>query len=143
VANTTLTSMFGSLKIRAIEVWTPPASQGSAASCEVDWVGFGNSPNIQFSDSTVSVTEPAHVRCAPPDNSLASFWQVAGTTALCALTAPSGSIIDITLDLVMQDDDISPATSSIASGALAVVYYLSADPNATHYYVPVALSTTH
>jgi hypothetical protein len=143
VVNTQVNSFFASVRIRRIVIYTPPASQGSNATCSVDWVGFNNSPNIEQSDTTVSVAQPAIVSTSPPASSLASFWQVAGTATLCTLTAPTGSIIDVSLDLILTDDDAGTlANSTVATAALGIVYYLSLDPNATHRYTPVSLTTT-
>jgi len=140
--NTLVVSFASSVKVKRVAVWTPPGSQGSAATCSVDWVGFNNSPNIEFSDSTVSVAKPAVVDCSPPPMSLASFWQVSSTTTLFTLTAPVGSIIDVILDLVLSDGDAEGLATAISTGTINLTYYLSLDPNATHRYTPVSLTTT-
>jgi len=140
--NTQVNSFVGSFKIRSIGMWTPPPSQGSAATCSVDWSGFNNSPNVEISDTSNSVARPAHLMTSPPTASLASFWQLSGSTNLAILTAPVGTIIDVRLDLVLYDSDITQATSTVTTAALGTVYYLSLDPNATHHYVPVSLTTT-
>jgi hypothetical protein len=74
--------------------------------------------------------------------SLAAFWQVSGSTTLCAITAPTGSIIDVHLSLIVQDDDATTAQSTVTTGILGNYYYLSLDPNATHRFTPVSLTTT-
>jgi hypothetical protein len=142
VANTTSVSFYGSVKINQIEMWCPPASQGSSATCSVDWVGFGSSPSREFSDTTVSVATPAYVRCSPPPMSLASFWQTAGSGTLCSIVAPVGTIIDVSLALILQDEDAAAAFSAITAGIAGQVYYLSLDSNVTHRYTPVSLTTT-
>lgn len=141
IGNTSVTSIFGAVKLNRIEIWSPPATQGSTVTCSVDFVGNANSPNREYSDTSISVATPAHVNCSPPPQSLASFWQT-GSTALCTITAPTGSIIDVVLSLILQDDDITVATSGVATGVLGTVYYLSLDSNSTHRYVPVSLTTT-
>lgn len=142
VANSSTINLFSAFKLNQIEMWTPPASQGTSATCSVDWVGLGNSPNREYSDTTVSVATPAYLKCPPPPNSLASFWQTASVTAICTITAPVGTIIDVHLSLILTDDDIGQIGTAIAVGALGNVYYLSLDPNATHRYTPVSLTTT-
>jgi len=131
-----------SVKLRSVEIWSPPAAQGGNATCSVDWVGFNNSPNVEVSDTTVSVAQPAHVRTAPPAQSLAAFWQVAGSGTLCTITAPTGSIIDVNLDLILSDDESALTTIAVTTDAVSVMYYLSLDPNATHRFTPVSLTTT-
>jgi hypothetical protein len=132
-----------SVKINSITMWTPPPSQGSSATCSVDWVGFQNSPDREVSDTSVSVAVPAMVASKPPRNSLASFWQLAGGTTLCTLTAPVGSVIDVDLSLIFNDNDGAVINNiAVATGVLGTSYYLSLDPNGTHRYVPVSLNST-
>jgi len=143
VVNTTVTSFFLSFKIKKIEIWTPPASQGAAATCSVDWTGSENfSATREVSDTTVSVDRPAYVSTRPPAQSAAAFWQGPGTATLCTLIAPTGSIVDIQLALILSDGDVAAATTAVATCSVGGTYYLSLDPNATHRYVPVSLATT-
>jgi hypothetical protein len=143
VANTTLTTIHSSVKVNQIDIWTPPASQGASATCSVNWVGYNNSPDREYSDTSVSVATPAHVTCSPPQQSLASFWQAASATNLFVVTAPTGSIIDVHLSLIFADGADQAGTGiSIATGVLGSNLYLSLDPNATHRYTPVSLTTT-
>lgn len=132
------------VKVNSLKMWAPPPSQGSTATCSVDWVGSISSQvsNLEFSDTSNSVTTPATVRCVPPKQSLASFWQQAGSTTLFTLVAPVGTIIDVSLSLILQDDDTAPVGIAVTTAAVGSVYYLSLDPNATHRYVPVSLTTT-
>jgi hypothetical protein len=74
--------------------------------------------------------------------SLASFWQLASTTGLCNLVAPVGTIIDVHLSLIMQDDAETQANATVATGTLGLTYFLSLDANTTHRYTPVSLTTT-
>lgn len=142
VTNSVINSFYGCVKIQRIEMWSPPAAQGSAVTCSVDWVGNANSPNREFSDTTVSVSTPAYVVTSPPPQSLASFWQTNNTNALATLTAPSGTIIDVVLALILNDSDEATAQNAAATVVLGNIYYLSLDLNATHRYVPVSLTTT-
>jgi len=140
--NTAVGSFFGSVKLNEVEIFAPPASQGANATCSVDWIGSSNSPNREVSDTSVSVSTPAHVKCNPPAQSLAAFWHIASDDPIMTVTAPVGSIIDVHLSLILQDDDVPVAAIAVATGALGTVYYLSLDPNATHRYTPVSLTTT-
>jgi len=145
ITNSTVTSPFASVKLQKVEIWTPPASQGASSTCSVEWASQSNANNQEISDTTVSVATPAHVRASPPRNSLASFWQSPGITnnQLFNLIAPAGSIIDVTLSLIMQDDDNGAAiTGAVATAVVGTVYYLALDNVATHIYPPVSLTTT-
>jgi hypothetical protein len=142
VANTTVVSMFSAVKLNQIEMWSPPASQGASVTCSVDWIGSANSPNREYSDTSVSVSTPAYVRCPPPPMSLASFWQLASATGICNIVAPVGTIIDVHLSLIMQDDAETQANAAITTGTLGSTYFLSLDSNATHRFTPVSLTST-
>jgi hypothetical protein len=140
--NTSVQSFFASCKVNQIEIWSPPASQGSSVTCSVNFAGYANAPNREYSDTSVSVSTPAHLVCSPPPQSLASFWQTAGTNTVFQISAPTGSIIDIWVFGILQDSDDTYAFTLVAAAVVGNVYYLSLDPNATHRYVPVALTTT-
>jgi hypothetical protein len=142
VVNSVVTSFYGSVKVNQIEMWSPPASQGSSTTCSVDWIGSAYQPNREYSDTSVSVATPAYLKCSPPPMSLAGFWQAPSTNTLFNLVAPVGTIVDVHLSLILNDDDESFASATVAGAALGQVYYLSLDPNATHHYPPVSLTTT-
>jgi hypothetical protein len=144
IAATLVASPFYSVKVNYVEMWAPPASQGASSTVSINWES-PNAPNVEISDTTVSVAVPAHLKCKPPSHSLAAFWQNVGSGTIFSLVAPVGTIIDVSLSLVMFDEDdgsTTPATSAVATATLGLVYYLSLDPNATHRYAPVALTTT-
>ncbi len=140
VANSTLNMIAQSVKIHEIEIWTPPASQGSAATCSVEWLST-YSPSIEVSDTTVSVSRPAHVVARPPEGSAASFWiNPGGTQNIMKLTAPVGSIIDLKCTHVLVDGTVG-RSYTVAAGTLGVLYYLPLD-GASDVYVPTSLTTT-
>jgi hypothetical protein len=142
--NTAVACIFQSVKVNKLRMWAPPPAQGSVATCSVEWIGSVASQisNLEVSDSSNSTATPAIVSCRPPRQSLASFWQQPGTNTLFTLTAPVGTIIDVSLSLIMQDDDVGVPGIGIATGTSGLIYFLSLDPNATHHYVPVSLTTT-
>jgi len=143
VVNSTVVPMMESIKIREVSIWTPPASQGAAATCSILWVGIANQANNQeVSDTSVSVATPAHVKSRPPRNSLASFWQQASTTSLFTITAPSGSIIDVTLDMIVGDDE-NNINISVTTNYVGATYFLALDGPSTHRFTPVSLTTTN
>jgi hypothetical protein len=142
VTNTTAALIHFSGRIKSIEMWCPPASQGAAATCSVEWVGGNNSPNVEVSDTSVSVSKPAHLKSKPPFNSLAAFWQInSNTSALFTLLCPVGTIIDLVLDLVFNDQDATTVTT-VTTGVLSTIYYLALDHGTSDKLVPVSLQTT-
>jgi hypothetical protein len=144
VTNTTVTAWTSSLRIRGIEMWTPPPSQGASATCSIDWYSSANQPSLEFSDTSVSTAQPAHVRCSPPAKSLAAFWQGASSaTTAFTLVAPAGTIIDLMVEGIMEDADLVGLTFGVATAVLGHAYYLALDGFASNLLVPVSMVTTH
>jgi len=129
VTNTTVTSLFSSVKVDAVEIWSPPASQGSFATCAIEWNGSAAqavAANLEISDTSVSTAQPAHLRSHPPPQSLAGFWQTPGiaNNALFVLNCPAGSIVDVTMSLIMNDDEDTAIAGGVATGVLGKQYIL-------------------
>jgi hypothetical protein len=146
IANSVVSSLYDSVRVTRVEVFTPPASQGSSATCSLNWnsSGSGFAPNLEVSDTSVSVADPAYISCKPPPRSVSGFWnQFSDTSVLLTLVAPVGSIIDVHLSLILADSaSANTANGGITTGSLGVIYYLSLDANATHRFTPVSLTTT-
>lgn len=141
VVNTTAVEMMRSVRIRNIEIWSPTGTSSTPATCAIDFTSaVVQSANLEYSDTSINVSSPAHVRCRPPPQSLASFWQVTSSNILFTLTVTSGSIIDLDVDCILTD---SPTITTVAltTVALGAVYYLSLN-GSTATIVPVALKTT-
>jgi len=131
-----------SVKVNKIEIWSPPASQGAAATCSILFPSANNSPSREFSDTTVSVSSPAHVSCSPPPNSLAGFWQQGVGVTMFTLVAPAGSIIDLWVSLV-QHDGTGAGSATLVAATVGRVYYCSLDSatSAGSKYTPVSLAS--
>jgi hypothetical protein len=84
------------------------------------------------------------VDTTPPLNCAASFWQrpLDGSINLFALTAPTGSIIDVVVESLLADTGVASSVFYTATDVIGVVYYLALDGPANHTYVPVSLTTT-
>jgi hypothetical protein len=126
-------SLYQCVKVDKIEIWTPPASQGAAATCSVLFPGSSapaQGMTREYTDTTVSTARPAHVVCRPPPKSLGGFWQdgVNGDT-LFTLVAPSGSIIDIWMSMVLADGarPASASTAVLVGATIGNIYYCSLD----------------
>ncbi len=140
VANSTVAPIYSSFKLNFIEVWA--ASSTQVQSIAIEWLGNNNSPNIEITDTGMTPVYPAHVRCAPPKNSLASFWQTYGVSGnMFILTCPSGSIIDLSVQLIMADTTSAISTISVTSATVGHTYFLSLD-HPTAAIAPVQLTST-
>jgi len=143
VVNTSVGVLSDYVRLQRITILAPPASQGSAASCSINWAGT-NSPDIESSDTTNSVASPARVSNAPPARSLASFWHATtDSSTLCTLVAPVGSIIDVDVAFVLSDSGTVTQTLAVSTAASDTTYYLALDGPTTNLYTPVSLTTTH
>jgi len=140
-------AIFQALKIRKIEIWAPPASQGAAVTASIYWPPTAGQAGMgrEVSDTSVSVSEPAHVVSSPPRGSLAGFWQYGAGNNLVALNAPPGSIIDIWLAGVLLDGPATNAivTATLVGATIGTIYYccLDSSTKATGVYIPVSLTS--
>jgi hypothetical protein len=139
--------IFQTFKVNRIEIWAPPSAQGSFATCSVQFPGTNQSPSREFSDTSVSVTDPAHVIATPPPLSLCSFWTNANEAGgandpLFTLVAPTGSIIELHMSMIVNDAAPPQSTAVLVGATIGAVYYCSLDSStsAGSIYKPVSLS---
>jgi len=125
------------VKVNQISIWSPPAAQGSNSTCSVNWFGL-NSPNVLISDTTVSVATPALIHSKPPPKSVAAFWNNGGTNnSVIDITAPSGSIIDVDLSFVFNDNANGAGLSStVIAKTVGDLYYSGLDGTFTSTSFP-------
>jgi hypothetical protein len=132
------------VKVNRIEIWAPPASQGAAVTCSILYPASAANPMPrEVSDTSVSVSSPAHVVSTPPPNSLPSFWQAGTGANLFTLVAPPGSIIDVWLSMVINDNSAVPTTAVLVGASVGATYYCSLDSatKAGSIYQAVSLSS--
>jgi len=146
-AANTLVPLNSSVRLCQVEAWAPPASQGSSSTVSVFWVAGANQfgSRREVSDTTNSVSQPAHVVTGPPALSYGSFWQQPtsynGGYPLFELTCPSGTIVNIVVNLIMADGATS-FEQAVTSSAYGNIYYMCLDAVANNHLSPVSLSTT-
>lgn len=136
------TSVFSAVKLGRIRIWTPPTSTGTASTCSIVFPTSGNVGNAhEYSDSSMNPTVPAFIDISPPPNTLASFWNTDATTVLATLTAPTGSIIDIHLKLILNDaSQTAPPFNLVTVGNTpTLIYYYPADGRGG-IFTPVSLT---
>lgn len=139
------------LRLKRIRIWTPPPSVGGSASCSVEWLSADQGVmTFQEIDSTNNPTLTAYVDTRPPNSSQAWFWRsvtnigAGATVDLFNLQAPTGSIIQVDLEVIMNDTLF--ASWGIATVAVATVgqlYYGGLDGigAGTGLFPPIGLST--
>lgn len=146
----TTTSAFrlaDAVRIKKIEMWGPMAQDLVPVTVSVDWTGstsiggFGKSNRV--SDTSMGSTEPAHLVSKPPaDTQIAQWVRGNNNLALCSLTYPLGTIIDLSYELVLRDDGTAQAVGGAVAGATVGANYIrSLDSNTGTNLVPVSYST--
>ena len=121
VASTTanLNPIFGSARLRRIEMWAPGPATPSVAFVAVEYKGnnpnFGNDSVIHSSNSASSM-QYAYVSSTPPRDSYAASWLYPSGYNLCQLSCPKGTIVDVTLEFTLLDDTPPFTDPSVSSG---------------------------
>lgn len=140
VAATTTTAyaVAQAVKVNRIRLWAPAAypsaTKGASANCSI--VFNSNSTNytsqMEFSDTSVNVSEPAFIDCRPPKRSLAADWifghlaSIAADQTLFTVVCPEGSILEIDLVFVLCDGN-TMSSVTVAGATVGVMYYQPAD----------------
>jgi len=143
VTNTSVTLLGYTAKLHKISFWTPPASQGAAATVSIQWYNRdGTDLGPEMSDTTNSTAFPAHLVARPPRGSLASFWLGTAGTTMAVLTCPVGTVID--LDVTVQLSTVAGVSVAVGTAVVGTPYWISLDQvgAGTQHYTPVGLPTT-
>lgn len=117
-AATTSVRELQAVRLKSIEMWTnPPVLGGAPVSLFLEWNGF-NSPSTYVTDQSMGV-RPAHLIGTPPPESSNRWWSVSGNSesdVLFTITVPINSVIDVSAEVVMQEQE-SPVSGDAPTGA--------------------------
>ncbi len=135
------------VRLRKIEMWGPMASDLVPVTVSCDWTGsanpgtFGRSNRV--SDTSIGASEPAYISTSPPAGTQISEWLASNSPqALCSLTYPLGTVIDVTYELVVRDDGTANAVTGAVAGATVGANYVRAlDSVSATNLVPISYST--
>lgn len=131
-------SLFQAIRLSKVEAWSPTGTSTTAATCSLLWVatsGNNFAPNAEISDTSINVSEPAHIVCRPPSKSLASDW-VQCSTVLCTLfnfTGPVGTIVDVHCVGILNDSTTVPTSITAVGATVGLVYYQPMDGDGGSY----------
>lgn len=134
-------------KLRKIEAWAPPASDGSATILAVEDAVISSSftaPSRRIEDVTMGQSRPAHVMWKPQADSLLGKWlqSTVGLSSLVELTGPAGTTFDVHLSLMLQDGEAPQAvTAAVAGATVGTLYIRSLNSNGSNNIPPVSYST--
>jgi hypothetical protein len=114
-SGTTSARTIAAVKVNQVEVWQTYGVNNttSATTVSVEWLSnYG--PSTEYSDTSLSVSIPAHVKTQSPPQSIGSFWSITGSNeseGIFRLRTDTGSnaVIDLWVDIVLMDDE-TPVT---------------------------------
>lgn len=126
--NSTPKHLAASFKFKRILVWGPVATAGTPVTVELRFPGTASSdgttmPQVTQTDSSVSFDRPAFAMLKPKKESFQGQWFTPTTVGfnLFELTCPSGSIVDIEFDYVLNEDGNPYNAAALTGGATLVV----------------------
>jgi hypothetical protein len=134
-ANTTIRTMWESLKVNRISIWTPQRQYSGTLQdpreTSLTWLGE-YTPRAEVFGTVNQQTGVCHISAAPPKNSGSGKWQKTGQGAvnelICKLTIPDQSIVDINVSFVFDDDTVGTlGVSGYTSLVVGNLYYACAD----------------
>jgi len=145
ISTTTMAQLFDTVKIDSIDIWgVCPNNFGGASTAAVtvslQWgaeSGGLGSENVTYSDTSISTDRPPYLHCSPKPSTTVGMWHGSDTTAAVYLTAPIGSVIDVTLELTVEENSDTLSTFSVTGGTAGAINFTRLDSN---YAVPVVTS---
>jgi hypothetical protein len=138
-----LSRVSSGVKLNRIEMRSPTGGTDVAVTTmALEWLS-SLGPTSEVSD-TGTALHPPFISTSPPRQSLAGFWSLTGSVEseqLFLLTVPTGCVIDVWLDHIMQDGE-SPVTQvPTASPINGAVYCLALDGITSNVLKPVSYLT--
>ena len=86
------------------------------------------SPGTSIVNDTFSIDRPAHTVAMPPKEGFAHFWHESdSTTQLFVFSCTVGTVVDIWVDFVMNDDNAPIAGTTLVGATLGQLYHLTID----------------
>jgi hypothetical protein len=143
VANTTLRSVYYSVKLHSVEMWSTAGTVGGISSMTLEWGSDAPVANTNklVSDASISSAYPCHIYAKPPPGSFASFWMDAtNDNIVFTVSTDSACVMDVNLTGILLDGSTSSATVTVGTASLGVLYYPPLD-GSTDKLLPVGLNT--
>lgn len=133
------------VKLRRIEAWAPPASDGAAVTLSVEdvlSVGGISAPSRRAEDVTMGQSRPAHVVWAPKMDSTLSKWLSNLSASALVLNGPSGTTFDVSFSYILQDGETPTAVVAAVAGAtVGALYIRSLNSSGSNNIPPVSYPT--
>jgi len=143
VTNTTVQSMHSSARIVKVEIWTS-AQNAATVAPEFAWSNsLNNVPDEVKTRPAVPYGQLGYLLERPPKKSAAEWWfdENSVSTPFFTLSAPIGTIIDVTLEGRIANAFPS-VTQSVATATLGAIYFGYLDGPSIHVFQPLGVPTT-
>jgi len=144
--NSTVRPWASSVRIHRITIW-PSAGSNPPIAPGVEWGAISGALKDEgkYTGLPYGITQEKAIVSKPPKKSLCADWlslTAMNVTTLFYVTAPAGSILDISVSFTLAAAFVSSASISTATAAIGTIYYLSLDGNSSHIWSPLGLPTT-
>lgn len=93
-------------RVKQVEMWAPPDSGGAPVTIGFQWVGNTQAAadnQLWFTDTSLGQDRPAHIKTKPPKTGTHHLWQIASAAIVMQFNCPTGTVIDLSLDVTWQD----------------------------------------
>jgi len=138
-----LQGIFSAIRLRSVTIW-PALSTSSTDGVALEWSAAGEFFKDEAKNRSLpeGQTNTGALRFVPPKNSVCGFWSTSSSNILFYITAPSGSICDVDLDVCLAGA-YAPPSSVTTAGVVTVgnIYYGYLDGVTTHIWAPVILAS--
>lgn len=124
--------LFDIFRVRSIECWGQ-AALGTPSTITLQYNTATGDQSVH-TDTSLGV-KPAYVKAVPSIQSLASFWTVNGGGNIFNITAPAGSIVDLSCDFRTTALAPNAAQNALVGATVGEIYYRGLDG--------VAIATTN
>jgi len=141
------------IRIRKLEIWAPMLSDLVPVTVTAEFSGVSTTnvssvggPRRMHSDTSMGSNCPAHIVAKPDPGSLAAFWfnylnVIATATPICSLVISINSIIDLTVDCVVSNNETVASVIVIAGATVGQVYLRALDSTGANVLVPTDYRT--
>ncbi len=136
----TANSVIGSARLVSVELWGPPGTT-TPVTVSVEYGGTDQfAANKVYSDTSIGATHPAHVRASPDPGQGPAWWTgTGGNLNLFYLNGPSGTIVDVTIEYVVNTMATHADTTTFSiTGGTAGRSFVRALDGAGGILVPVS-----
>ncbi len=144
VANTSGSSLNTAIRIRKIHAFVATATIGTGANIVINFAAAGNTLPLEVTDTALTSGDLAEVTVVPPKDSQASFWQTfTSSTTLFTITCSANCYLDIDLDYVQCDNEVTPTISYVSGAATVGTIYYTGLSGTSNGFLPFGLTTNY